>query len=83
HHEGWQLVIGIVAAAFQLFALILAGWQYTLLITILYTAGFGFYIAASRGSKRRISVGEWIAMGIIAALAIIAIVLTCRGVISV
>lgn len=83
HREGWQLAVGIVAAAFQLVALVLAGWQYTLLIMILYTAGFGFYIAASRGSGRRIGAGEWTAMGVIAALAAVAVVLTCRGVISV
>lgn len=81
--QWWQLTVGIVAAAFQLAALILAGWKYLLLVTILYTAGFVFYIRASMRNGHRIGRGEWIAMGVIAAVAVLSIVLTCVGVISV
>lgn len=81
--QWWQLAVGLVAAAFQFAALVLSGWKYLLLVTILYTAGFALYIRASAQNGRRIGRGEWIAMGVIAAVAVLAIALTIVGVITV
>ncbi|MBB5887972.1 basic amino acid/polyamine antiporter [Lactovum miscens] len=64
---------GAVALVFQLLALYLSGWEYIWLTTLLYTIGFALYIIARREHKLKIHRNEWLAMFLIALLAILAL----------
>ena len=81
--EWGQFLIGIIAAAFQLTAMVLAGWQQVLMVTILYIPGFIFYYLASKENDRPVNKNEKLTMGIVLLIAVIAIVMIFTGTIKV
>ncbi|MDF7671811.1 basic amino acid/polyamine antiporter [Lactobacillus sp. ESL0701] len=81
--EWGQLFIGVIAAGFQLLAMVLAGWQQVMMTTIAYLPGFYFYWVACKECGHKISVKEKIVMGIILILAIITIGLIINGTIKI
>lgn len=80
-----QLLIGIIALAFQLFGLFMAGINYLLLCLIAYIPGIYFYGRArkEKGEKEFLSKGEWIITGIIIVGAIAGFIMIMTGNISV
>lgn len=64
------LVIGLIAGIFQVGALIMSGWEFVWMATIVYTVGFALYIAARKIYQRTIPVAEWVAMAVITLMAI-------------
>ena len=53
--EWGQFMIGLLAAAFQLACMFLAGWQEVLLVSISFIPGFIIYYQACHENKRPIS----------------------------
>lgn len=78
-----QLVIGVVALAFQVIGVLFNGWSFLLLTCVGYVPGFFIYFKARKDQGEAIKTGEWIGMGAITALAILALVLLAVGVISI
>ncbi|MDF7663723.1 basic amino acid/polyamine antiporter [Bifidobacterium sp. ESL0763] len=78
-----QFAIGIVAAAFQLIAMVLAGWQQILMVSILCVPGFIFYYLACRENDRKMTRNEKLVIAAFVIVAIISVVLICTGVVSI
>lgn len=87
HEEGntKQLIIGIIAIAFQIVGITLAGLQYVLLCFIAYIPGIFFYAKARKdnGAAHALSKSEWLITVIITAGAIVGILLLVFGMITV
>ena len=75
-------IIGFLALAFQLFALLLAGLQYVWICSIAYVLGFVFYIIARKHHGKTLLKSEWIAMSLITLLALGAVVFMATGKLS-
>lgn len=80
-----QLVIGILALAFQLFGLLMAGLSYLLLCLIAYIPGIYFYGLArkEKGEQSFLTKNEWIITGIILIGAVAGVILIATGKIAV
>lgn len=76
-------IIGGIATAFQVIAVILNGWTFLLLCCAGYIPGFVVYALARREQGLSLSGGEKVAIGVISALGVLAIVLLAMGVITV
>ncbi|MGL5479938.1 MAG: arginine-ornithine antiporter [Clostridium sp.] len=75
-----QLIIGILAAAFQLFAILASGIQYTLLCFIAYIPGIVFfYIAKKENGKKGLSKNEILLTILIIIGALYAVYLVAAG----
>lgn len=84
HHEGAQLVAGIIALAFQVIAMCLGGnWQFLLTACLGYIPGFFFYAAARKEVGGGLSKAEIVSCIIIAIIGVSAIPLNMAGIISV
>ncbi|MCP9313276.1 arginine-ornithine antiporter [Liquorilactobacillus satsumensis] len=82
NREWGEFLIGVIAATFQLLAMVLAGWQQVLVVVILYIPGFYFYWAAAKERDRQVTNMEKIVMTVISLLGILAIYLLITGKIS-
>jgi arginine:ornithine antiporter/lysine permease len=81
--KAWgQFVIGVLAFAFQLGCMILAGWREVLVVTISFLIGFILYVYGRKQHGKKITAGEIVWMVILGALGILAIVLCAIGVIQ-
>ena len=80
-----QMWIGVFATAFQVFGILMAGWQYLLLCLIVYVPGIFFYAKANKdnGAGHYLSKMEWVASIVITIAAIVGIVLLSKGLIAV
>lgn len=81
--EMWQLVVGIVAVAFQVVGVLYNGWSFLLLTCVGYIPGFFVYVKARRDQGHAITQGEKVGMGVISALGVAALVLVGMGVIGI
>lgn len=78
-----QLIIGVLATAFQIIGITLAGFSYILLCSIAYIPGFYFYLKACQEKSYAVGGKEKMVMGCIAAAAIVSIVMLATGMISI
>lgn len=78
-----QVVIGVIAVAFELMGIILAGFSYVLLCSIAYIPGFYFYWVACRETGHQITGKEKIMITVISIAAVISIVLLATGTIQI
>ena len=77
-----QLVIGIIAVAFQVIGVLLNGWTFLLLTCVGYIPGFFVYAKARKNQGVGLKKAEKIGMGIISALGVLSLVLLFTGFIS-
>lgn len=82
-NETGQMVIGIIALAFQVVGVLYNGWGYLLLTCVGYIPGFIFFIKARTSQGHTITNGEKIGMCAIGALGVLGLVLLGVGVISI
>ena len=73
------LVMGVISGLFEILGLVISGWQEVLLLSICYVPGFALFIYRRRKELKK---GQIIAMICILALAILAVILICMGIIS-
>lgn len=78
-----QLIIGVLATAFQIIGITLAGFSYILLCSIAYIPGFYFYLKACQEKSYAVGGKEKMVMGCIAAAAVVSIVMLATGMISI
>lgn len=78
-----QLFIGIVATAFQLIGITLAGFSYVLMCSIAYLPGFYFFIKACKENNRIINKLEKFTMVVISMAAVLTVGLIATGFIQV
>lgn len=81
--EWGQFTIGLLAAAFQLACMVLAGWQEVLLVSISFIPGFIIYYQACRENGRRMTTAEKWVIALVLVLSVLAIVLVTNGTIKV
>ncbi|WP_102378156.1 basic amino acid/polyamine antiporter [Raoultibacter timonensis] len=77
-----QMIIGIVAVAFQVIGVLFNGWSFLLLTCVGYVPGFLVYAKARKDQGRGLTNPEKIGMGTITALGALSLVLLALGVIS-
>lgn len=82
HRQMGQLVIGIIAVAFQVIGVLLNGWTFLLLTCVGYIPGFFVYAKARKNQGVGLKKAEKIGMGIISALGLLSLVLLFTGFIS-
>ncbi|GBG97537.1 basic amino acid/polyamine antiporter [Lactococcus termiticola] len=68
-----NVIIGFIAAAFQILALYFSGWQFVWLSLILYAVGFILYALGKQEYGGRWSAGELISAAVLTILGILAI----------
>lgn len=78
-----NVIIGIVAVAFQLTGILLAGLSYVLMCSIAYLPGLVLYVKARKDGGHKISKNEIITMVGLGIIGIIAIVLMVNGTIQI
>lgn len=86
HEKGnyWQLALGIIALAFQLFVLALSGLHFLLLCMIAYVPGFyAYYVARKTAGATGLSQREKLVAVVVTLLAVLAIVLVAMGKIAI
>ncbi|GAB2027823.1 basic amino acid/polyamine antiporter [Lactovum odontotermitis] len=71
-HKTANIVIGLLAGAFQIYALWLSGWIFTWAATIIYVIGFAFFMIAKTENGKRVSTGNIAASSVIIVLAVLA-----------
>ena len=81
--EGSQLLIGVIAVAFQVIATVFNGWSFLLLTCVGYIPGFVVYAMARKEHGQSITKAEKAVIGIVSALGVLALVLLGMGVISI
>lgn len=81
--EWGQFVIGLIAAGFQLLAMVLSGWRQMLLVSILVVPGFIFYYLSGKENDRPLTRNEKLVIAAFVLIAIVAIVLICTGAVSI
>lgn len=76
-----QLIIGICALVFQVWAILSSGLSYTLLCFMAYIPGIFFFIKARKehGATKALSKNEWVAAAVITVGAIAAVFLIATG----
>lgn len=77
-----QLVIGVIAVAFQVIGVLFNGWSFLLLTCVGYIPGFFIYAKARKDRGHTLTAGEKIGIGVVSALGIFALVLVGIGVIT-
>ena len=80
--QGLQMLIGLVAVAFQIVGVLFTGWSFLMLTCVGYIPGFFVYAKARKDQGKRLSKFEAIGMGAITGLGILSLVLLALGVIS-
>lgn len=83
NHETGQLLIGVLALAFQVIGVLFTGWGFLLLACLGYIPGFFFYRKARSEAGASMSKSEIVLAVIIAILGIISIPMTFAGIIPV
>ena len=73
------LAMGAISGLFEILGLAVSGWQEVLLLSICYVPGFALFIYRRRGGLKK---GQIAAMICITALAVLAVVLVCLGLVS-
>lgn len=76
-----QMVIGIVALAFQVIGVLYNGWSFLLLTCVGYIPGFFVYAQARKSRGLAITKPEMVGMGIISALGVASLVMVAVGII--
>ena len=69
-----KIIIGFIAAAFQILALYYSGWQFVWLSLILYAVGFILYTLSKKEYRQKLSLKEISAIIILTILGVLAIV---------
>lgn len=78
-----QAVIGGIATAFQVVAVVLNGWTYLLLCCVGYIPGFVVYAMARKEQGLSLTGGEKVCIAIVSALGVVAIGMLATGFITV
>lgn len=78
-----QIVIGVIAVAFQVVGVLYNGWSFLLLTCVGYIPGFFVYAKARKDHGKGLTSPEKIGMGIVTALGVLSLVLLITGVISI
>ncbi|MBR4399976.1 MAG: amino acid permease [Aeriscardovia sp.] len=73
------LAMGVISGLFEILGLAVSGWQEVLLLSICYVPGFALFIYRRRGGLKK---GQIAAIVCITALAVLAVVLVCLGLVS-
>ena len=68
-----NIIIGFIAAAFQILALYYSGWQFVWLSLILYAVGFILYALGKKEHGTKMSTAELIATFVLTVLGILAV----------
>lgn len=82
HKQRGQLVIGVIAVAFQVVGVLLNGWSFLLLTCVGYIPGFFVYARARKNLGCGLKKSELIGMGVISALGVLSLVLLFMGIIT-
>lgn len=77
------IIPGFISCLFEITAITLPGLQLLWLCTIAYLLGFILYISAKKENQQIIKRYEWLAMGVISVIAILAIVGLFTGLITI
>lgn len=77
-----QLVIGVIAVAFQVIGVLLNGWTFLLLTCVGYIPGFFVYAKARKNQGLSLKNTEKLGMGVISALGALSLVLLAVGFIA-
>lgn len=77
-----QLVIGVIAVAFQVIGVLLNGWTFLLLTCVGYIPGFFVYARARKNQGLNLKKTEKLGMGVISALGALSLVLLAVGFIT-
>ena len=78
-----QIIIGVIALAFQVVGVLYNGWSFLLLTCVGYIPGFFVYAKARKDRGYALTKGEKVGMGVVSALGIAALVLVGMGVIGI
>ncbi len=78
-----QLIIGIIAVAFQVIGVLFNGWSFLLLTCVGYIPGFFVYASARKSEGLKLTKGEIAGIGTISALGVLALVFVATGVIAI
>lgn len=81
--EWTQWIYGLLAALFQVMCMILAGWQYVLVVSLSYIPGLIVYYQGVREQGRKLNKNEKITFIVIAILCVLSIVLIANGMIDI
>lgn len=81
--EWGQWFYGLLAAAFQLVCMVLAGWQYVLVVSLSYIPGLIIYYQNVREKGRKLNKNEIITYVVILALCVLSIVLIANKTIDI
>ncbi|MCT4396065.1 arginine-ornithine antiporter [Periweissella beninensis] len=74
---------GLFTVIFEVTAITLSGLQYLWLCTIAYVLGFVLYIRARKENGKTVPKNEWLMMGIIVGLAVLAVIFLATGQLSI
>ena len=75
-----QIILpGLFTVIFEVTAITLSGLQYLWLCTVAYVLGFVLYIRARKENGKTVPKNEWLMMGVIIALAILAVIFLVAG----
>lgn len=77
------MVLRPLAAAFQLVCMVLAGWQYVLVVSLSYIPGLIIYYQNVREKGRKLNKNEIITYVVILALCVLSIVLIANKTIDI
>lgn len=84
HKREWnQLIIGVLAAAFQLACMVIAGWQKVLLVSLSFIPGMLVYWYARHQMKQQLNGHEIVVMVVIVIISIITLGLLAVGTIPI
>ncbi|MEG0071093.1 MAG: basic amino acid/polyamine antiporter [Raoultibacter sp.] len=78
-----QIVVGVVALAFQIIGVLFNGWSFLLLTCVGYIPGFFVYAKARKEQGLSLKKGEIVGIAAVAVLGIASLVLLACGVISI
>lgn len=81
--EWTQWIYGLLVALFQFMCMILAGWQYVLVVSLSYIPGLIVYYQGVREQGRKLNKNEKITFIVIAILCVLSIVLIANGTIDI
>lgn len=79
--EWGQWTVGLLATAFQVLCMVIAGWREVMVVTVSFLIGFLLYVRARHLRGRKITAGETVWMVLLSAVGVAAIVLMACGVI--
>lgn len=70
---------GLITVIFEVTAITLSGLQYLWLCTIAYVLGFALYLRARKENHQVVAKSEWVMMGIIVVIAVLAVIFLATG----